>query len=235
MRILTARIPLTLLGADVFFELLRHDKTRTGNYPVLQYTELRWIISCKIPSTAAPEQVIRRNFFICSNGILDQLKKFWEIEELPSKAWTAEEILCEEHFKEHTTRDDTERYIVRLPQREDQWNLGASYEQAKRRFHQLERRFQKYPELHETYSEFMREYEELGHMKQISEDASSVEELYYLPHHAVFKASSSTTRTRVVFDGSCRTSNGLSLNYTLLVGPKIQQDLYSIVLRFRTY
>jgi hypothetical protein len=81
----------------------------------------------------------------------------------------------------------------------------------------------------------MQEYEELGHMNQISEDASSVEEeLYYLPHHAVFKTSSRTTRT-LVFDGSCRSSYGLSLDSTLLVGPKIQQDLYSIVLRFRTY
>jgi hypothetical protein len=82
----------------------------------------------------------------------------------------------------------------------------------------------------------MQEYEELGHMNQISEDASSVQEqLYYLPHHAVFKTSSSTTCTCVVFDDSCRSSNGPSLNYTLLVGPKIQQDSYSTVLRFRTY
>ena len=80
------------------------------------------------------------------------------------------------------------------------------------------------------YSEFMQEYEELGHMNQINDDTSSVDERYYLPHHAVFNSSSSTTRTRVVFDGSCRSSNGLSLNDTLLVGPTIQQDLYSIVL-----
>jgi len=68
----------------------------------------------------------------------------------------------------------------------------------------------------------------------MNQDSSSAEERYYLPHHVVFKSSSSTTRTRVVFDGSCRSSNGLFLNDTLLVGP-IQRDLYSIVLRFRTY
>jgi GrpB-like predicted nucleotidyltransferase (UPF0157 family) len=76
----------------------------------------------------------------------------------------------------------------------------------------------------------MQEYEELGHMNQITEEASSAEERYYLPHHTVFKSSSSTTHTRVVFDGSCRSSNRLSLNDTLLVGPTVQQDLYSIVL-----
>jgi len=84
--------------------------------------------------------------------------------------------------------------------------------------------------LHQAYSEFMQEYEELGHMNQINEDTSCTEEQYYLPHHAVFKSSSSTTHTRVVFDDSYRSSNGLSLNDTLLVGPTIQQDLYSIVL-----
>ena len=44
-----------LLGADVFFEVLCHDKkTRPGNYPVLQDTDLGWIVSGKIP-LAAPE------------------------------------------------------------------------------------------------------------------------------------------------------------------------------------
>ena len=143
--------------------------------------------------------------------------------------------MCEEHFKKHTARDDKGRYIVRLPRREGLGRLGESYEQAKRRFHQLERRFQEHPDMHQAYSGCMQEYEKLGHMNQINEDASSAEEQYYIPHHAVFKSSSSTTCTRVVFDGSCRSSNGLSLNDKLLVGPTIQQDLYLIVLRFRTY
>ena len=51
----------------------------------------------------------------------------------------------------------------------------------------------------------------------------------------MFKETSSTTRTRVVFDGSAKSSNGLSLNDLLQVGPTVQPDLYSTVLRFRTY
>jgi len=221
-----------LLGADVFFEVLRHDtKTRPGNYPFLQDTDLGWIVSGKTP-LAAPEEVPRKHFFIRNNYNLDQqLQRFWEIEELPNKTWTVEEILCEEHFKKRTARIDTGRNIVRLPRREGQGRLGESYEQV----HQLERRFQEHPDLHQAYSEFMQEYEELGHMNQINEDASSAEERYYLPHHTVFKSSSSTTRNRVVFYGSCRSSNGLSLNDTLLLGPAVQRDLYSIVLLFRTY
>jgi len=80
----------------------------------------------------------------------------------------------------------------------------------------------------------MAEYEQLGHMTPvIVQKATSP--CYYLPHHPVIRDSSTTTKTRVVFDGSAKSSSGLSLNDLLHVGPTVQPDLYSIVLRFRTH
>ena len=61
------------------------------------------------------------------------------------------------------------------------------------------------------------------------------EDGYYLPHHAVIKESSSTTTVRVVFDASAKTSTGISLNDTLMVGPNIQNSIFEQVLRFRTH
>ncbi|XP_076384503.1 uncharacterized protein LOC143263363 [Megalopta genalis] len=58
---------------------------------------------------------------------------------------------------------------------------------------------------------------------------------YYLPHHRVIKMSSDTTKLRVIFDGSAVTSTGFSLNDTLHIGPKIQDDLLYILLRFRIH
>ncbi|XP_055714224.1 uncharacterized protein LOC129808469 [Phlebotomus papatasi] len=58
---------------------------------------------------------------------------------------------------------------------------------------------------------------------------------YYLPHHAVKKEDSTTTKTQVVFDGSCKTTNGKSLNDLLCVGPKLQEDLTKILTRWRKY
>lgn len=57
------------------------------------------------------------------------------------------------------------------------------------------------------YVEFMKEYLDLGYMA-LSESTSRG---CFIPHHAVLKLSSSTTTLRVVFDASCKTSNGLSL------------------------
>lgn len=57
----------------------------------------------------------------------------------------------------------------------------------------------------------------------------------YLPHHAVLKESSSTTKFRVVFNASSKTTSGISLNETMLVGPTVQDDIISIILRWRKY
>ena len=83
----------------------------------------------------------------------------------------------------------------------------------------------------------MKEYHELDHMQPVvsANSPDRISDIYYLPHHAVLKESSTTTRTRVVFDGSAKTSNGNSLNSILATGPVVQQDLFTIVLRFRTH
>lgn len=73
------------------------------------------------------------------------------------------------------------------------------------------------------------EYENLGHMTLITSDDKHS---YSLPHHGVLKESSTSTKLRVVFDGSMNTSSGLSCNSIQRVGPTIQQELFSILLRF---
>lgn len=57
----------------------------------------------------------------------------------------------------------------------------------------------------------------------------------YLPHHAVItEGTTGSSKLRVVFDGSAK-SNGASLNDILLKRAQIQQDLFSIVTRFKTH
>ncbi|GFX63701.1 uncharacterized protein TNCV_1701811 [Trichonephila clavipes] len=54
-------------------------------------------------------------------------------------------------------------------------------------------------------------------------------DLNFLPHHAVIKPSSTTTKLRA----SCKTTNGASLNSLIGVGPKLQKDIFEILLNFR--
>lgn len=55
---------------------------------------------------------------------------------------------------------------------------------------------------------------------------------YFLLH--VITESSITTKLRVVFDASAPTTSGLSLNNIQPIGPVLQDDLLSIILRFPT-
>ncbi|XP_062534978.1 uncharacterized protein LOC134204169 [Armigeres subalbatus] len=82
------------------------------------------------------------------------------------------------------------------------------------------------------YSAFMNEYMRLGHCVKVEDFGSPG---FYLPHHAILKPSSSTTKLRVVFDASSRSDTNVSLNDVLMKGPTIQDTLASIVLRARKY
>ena len=59
-------------------------------------------------------------------------------------------------------------------------------------------------------------------------------DIFYLPHHAVHKEST-TTPVRVVFDGSMKSSNGVSLNDRLHVGPTVHSPLNDVLIRFRKH
>ena len=94
--------------------------------------------------------------------------------------------------------------MVKLPTKMDPTQLGASRLSAERRLHTIERRLERDPDLKVQYHNFMKEYEELGHMKPVtSQEGKST--CYYLSHHPVFKETSSTTKTRVVFGGGAKT------------------------------
>nr|XP_042911161.1 uncharacterized protein LOC122272114 [Parasteatoda tepidariorum] len=58
---------------------------------------------------------------------------------------------------------------------------------------------------------------------------------YFLPHHGVLRPDSKTIKLRVVFNASSKTTSGLSLNDILYKDGTIQQDLFSILLRFRQH
>ena len=148
--------------------------------------------------------------------------------------YTPEQQECEQHFLNNTHYQENGRFVVRLPFKEDFSQLGKSRRQAESRLLSIERRLEGDAELKTQYQQFMTEYEELGHMTRVTAHEGN-QPHYYLPHHPVITNSSSTTKMRVVFDGSAKSSSGISLNDLLHVGPVVQPDLYSIVLRFRTH
>ncbi|KAL5018700.1 hypothetical protein ScPMuIL_004422 [Solemya velum] len=65
---------------------------------------------------------------------------------------------------------------------------------------------------------------------QVTEKAGG----WYLPHFPVVRPEKATTKTRVVFDASAK-CDGVCLNDMIHQGPKLQKDLFDVLLRFRKH
>jgi hypothetical protein len=220
-----------LLGADVFWSVMLPESVKANHsHPHLQNTQLGWSIGGSIAESQS-------NLKTCANlaiTLQEQVARFWEIEQVTTTGppRTRVEAWCEEHFLKTYAREPNGKFVVRLPFKQNVSKLRGSKDIATKRFLQLERNLMRQPTLRSDYVKFMAEYLKLGHMSPVTNiDAFRC----YLPHHCVVKESSTTTKVRVVFDGSCKTNSGISLNETLLVGPTIQPDLVTILLRFRSH
>ena len=99
----------------------------------------------------------------------------------------------------------------------------------------MKRKFKENLEFEKQYKHFMHEYEILGHMQQVTRNSLSIyqNEQYFLPHHATVKPSGTTTKLRVAFDASCKTSTDKSMISIWGVGLKLQKDILKILLNFR--
>jgi len=229
-----------LIGAEVFWDLLCVGQVRSSNrHPTLQKTRLGWILAGRLCHLNQPPYKIHALHAAITNAQLhDQLSRFWRLDHGLEHAnnYTLEEKSCEQHFLENISRSPQGRFIVKLPIKEQALSkLGDSRDIALKRLRSLERRFGRDPSLKDQYTQFMKEYIVLGHMRLLNsqpiDDSTSV----YLPHHCVYKVTNQSRKLRVVFDASCQISTGVSLNDTLMVGPVVQQDLMSILVRFRHF
>lgn len=226
-----------IIGVDLFEKILLQGLIKgEPGAPMAQQTEFGWILSGVATSNSVPGMTITS--MLCHTEDDEILRKFWEIEDIQQKSiLTPEEQYCEDHFDKTHQRNECGRYIVKLPFKNNNLELGNSLGAAICRLKAMERKFQKDSQYKSLYVQFMDTYEDMEHMEKISKEDiyKDNKDCSYLPHHGVFKESSTSTKLRVVFDASCKTSTGVSLNNKLSVGPTIQDDIFTIVTRFRSH
>ena len=224
-----------LLGTEVFSRAVLHGR-RYGppGTPSAFKTCFGWVLA----GTVQGDQDQLPAYTCCHVSVDSILKRFWEIEEFNPQQpiFSLEEKSVMKHFKENHIRDDKGRYIVSLPRKIDVESLGESRPQAVRRFLTLERSLRS-KEQFQDFADAMHEYFEMDHAELIpaSEIKKPCTEAYYLPMHCVRKEESSTSKVRVVFDASAKTTSGVSLNDQLMVGPTLHPQLIDVLLRFRSH
>lgn len=223
-----------IIGADLFPHLMGSAKViGPSHLPVALQTTLGYVVMGKIPVKGHSN--ILNSFCTLVQPIDKVISKFWELEEIPSALISSpEDLECEKIFASTVKRESSGRYVVALPFKENPNNLGDSLPTALRRFSYLEKRFEKSPHLRDMYNRIMREHIELGFMSKLADEIPA-DFGYYVPHHGVYKPSSTSTPLRIVFDASAKTDNGISLNDIMYKGPKLQTDVGKMLVNFRLF
>ncbi|XP_024868764.1 uncharacterized protein LOC112452671 [Temnothorax curvispinosus] len=222
-----------LLGAESFVSVLRDGRRKGGKgEPDAFNTVFGWVLTGAVSSTVQSAPL--RSVATTLESIEKAVSNLWRLEEVSKNAPCSEEDRrCKEIFAQTTYRDHLGRFVVSYPFASDSPTFVGSRSIAVSRLRALERRFKSNPEFRIGYNKIMQDYLDSSHMEVTRDPFPSDGSIYYLPHHGVYKLDGTTTKLRVVFNASSRCANGLSLNDTLLSGPKLQQDLLAILLRFR--
>ncbi|CAK1593694.1 unnamed protein product [Parnassius mnemosyne] len=224
-----------LIGVSLFAEMLRPGKIigEPGSPDALE-TVLGYIVLGDAPAVIQAQAPAVVAFHAISTSEVETLvRKMWELDEIdPKHIFSADDKICEENYSKTVTRATSGRYEVALPFKFSPDLLGNSLKVAGRRFLHLERRFTAQPALREAYDSVIKDYIYQGYLSPI--DTADKDPLhFYMPHHAVLREDKLSTRIRPVLDASAKSSSGFSLNDLLYAGPKLQRDLFTILMNMR--
>ncbi|XP_020297239.1 uncharacterized protein LOC109861829 [Pseudomyrmex gracilis] len=227
--------------------------------PIAQLSIFGWLILGPTNSVRSLSVPTHHVSVQREDEVQELLTKFWVQEEFPrdeSPLLTPEEEECEAHFCATLSRDSFGRYIVRIPLKTSAATLGLSYQTASRCLQRTIQRLKRDSEYGQLYLKFMTEYEQLGHMRRVladasppevtlardvsisgglrdlgewSSDCSTIHSPYYLPHQGVLKPDSSSTKLRVVFNGSRSTSSGKSVNDIMHTGTNLLLNIVDVL------
>ena len=219
---------------DIYADVVLHGRwSGPPGTPVAFETKFGWVLAGKTEDITLPSSVASHHVATLSGD--DLLRKFWDIEECPKNAssHSPKERKVVRYFQQNHTRNEDSRFVVPLLKNPHAKPLGKSRSQAVRRYLSLERSLHSKNQFDE-FATVMNEYVCLHHAELVPEaDVNKpVSETFYLPVH---KEESTTTKLRVVFDASAKSSTGTSLNDCLLVGPTVYPPLIDVLLQFRKH
>ena len=234
--------PDMLIGMDHYWSFVTGETIHCHDGPVALNTRFGWILSGTVPDIDSPTQhstnlvthVLKVDAMPAEfDRQLDkQLKKFWELESL---GIVDRECTIGDQFSE-VIKFQNGRYEVPLPWKDPTTHIPDNYQLSLKRLYSLLKRLKESPEKLQQYDQVIKEQLRLGIVEPVvnsEEDEMKGRRIHYLPHHGVIRKDKNTTKVRVVYDASART-NGPSLNDCLHVGPKHNQRIFDILLRFRT-
>ena len=186
-------------------------------------------------------QVEPTHYQSCEHGQKEEalnsfVKQFWDMESIGITKSTAAEMTPSEKLAwekaRNSLRFDGTRYEIAVPWKNCRPQLPNNRLMAKNRLKSVEQKLLRDGELGRAYQGVIEDYLEKKYIRKVLQDESVLETEWFLPHFPVVKPDRATTKVRVVFDGSAA-FEGNSLNNESLPGPKLQSNVFDILVGFR--
>ncbi|GFU72430.1 DUF1758 domain-containing protein [Trichonephila clavipes] len=102
-----------LLGAQVFFKIIKADQIKINDSVTLQNSVFNYIVTGKLPAVDDKQQC-----FLLSEqeGLESLISKFWQLESIEDEPrnLNSQAKFCEEHFVNNHRRDESGQYIVQM-------------------------------------------------------------------------------------------------------------------------
>ena len=224
------QIPIHIvLGASEYATIKTSTAQSVGKpgQPVAGKTLLGWTVMSPGREDVGSPVLLTQSAFtdyeqLCSLGVLG-LADTHENDQLP----------VYEEFKEQLERSPAGWYETSLPWKGNHPALPSNETGSKRRLEQLIRKLERNGQYQE-YDNIIQEQLQQGVIEPAPETPNGKE--YYIPHKGVNRENAESTKLRIVYDASAKeTENQPSLNDCLHPGPPLQNRLWDILVRSRSY
>lgn len=241
----SARSIEILVGADHYWNMVSGEVRKIQGSLVALKTDFGWTLQGPVPQVASvlscsTVAVLEIGVAKPTLSLSNELRAFWELESLGISVNDSPRGKEEEQVREDFTSSLAlvmGRYEAKLPWKPINRLLENNEDVALQRLDKLVRRLRGNAERLTQYDSAIRSYLKEGFAEKVPEgeiDTTS-KRVYYLPHRAVFRPDSSTTKIRIVFDASAKAPGCLSLNDALSTGPNLNPDLLQLIINFRRH
>ena len=169
------------------------------------------------------------------------LKQFWETEAIGIKESTIDiNPSITPEFTKPKISHNGRYYELSLPWKDDCMPTSNNYGLCVSRLRYLYYNLKKKPALLKEYDGIIQEQCKAGIIERVPNEVlkeTEVEGVHFSPHHAVVRTSRETTKVRVVYDGSAKsTKDDRSLNYNLNLNysPNYIPLVFDVLIKFRS-
>ena len=218
-----------VLGSGEYAKIKTKTQPRIGaaNAPIAELTKFGWFLM-------SPGAEFHNNVMMLTQTSQADYEELCRLDVLGLRdAPEHDQSVVFDEFKEHLTRSSKGWYETTLPWKANHADLPTNEKGSLKRVRNLNRRLER-EGIADQYDAIILEQLVEG----VIEDAPPVPQSkeFYTPHKCVIRKSAETTKMRIVYDASARaTPDSPSLNDCLHAGPTLQNKLWDVLVRQRSY